>query len=311
MRYVAWVVVVCALAVFPAAGGDDESWRIAIGLHNEGVSNNDIILGTRSDGGSLPLGDVEAVEFGSELVTSYEIGHTWGSHELSVTVWNYDEDASRTVIDLSTGYLPAFGHPDNGDDFADRIDGRAQLEASAVDLAWSRTFAENDRSHWDWLIGLRAWSLEQNVELFTDLDPLTPGVFDTRVKTQSDAEGFGLVAGFGGRYDASDRVWGTADLKFGFLGGSVDTFYDEDSFGTPVLVRFEDSDRTFVQTELQLRVNFRVHRGLDAFVGYRFRQFQEAISATVFTDDYQPGAVVLQKDDVSFSGFSSGLTYRF
>ncbi len=304
-------LLVGLLAAPVVAADDDEGFHIGVQGSSVTLGNGDLILGVPVDPVEFgPGGNLVTIDFGSGTAVGGHLGWKGSQGDLTLAFWSYDEDAATTAIDPTNGFLPAFPNADFGDDFADRLDGSSNTETTIVDLIWTRPFAEADHSHWSWSIGLRSWSLEQDTLMTTDLDPGTD-TFDDQVNLHSDADGIGLVAGIGASRELHKRLTGSANVRMAFLTGSIDASNVEDAFGSILTTVLDDADRNFLQLELEAQLAIRLGAGLDLILGYEFRQFEDATTAMFFRDDVQEGALETTTSDLTFAGFTYGLSYQF
>lgn len=308
MRRTIAFLFIAALAAAPAIAGDNhEGWYIGIEGSGVAAGNADLTLATPTDGTGLPMGKALALDYGSGTAYKFLVGFRNANADCAISFWSYDED-DDLVATSADGFLNALTIPDFGFDSSDDIAARGELESSIIDLTWARPIAKGDKSSFSWILGLRSWSLEQETEVI--YDPATVGT-DARVQVQSEADGIGLVVGLGAKYDFTDRIWGSSSLRMAFLTGSMDTTLNGNEFGLVYSAMLDGADRNFRQTELDTRINFNVVAGLDLFLGYEFKQFDESSERLFYMDDIQEGAVANDVKDISFSGISAGLSYTF
>lgn len=312
MRRIGVILALTGLLFFPALAGEGHTgWHVGVEGSSVQAGNSDVLLGVpygSSEG--QPAGRLITVDFGSGTAFGAHVGRTTERGDLTLSFWNYDEDASRTAMDAVDGFLPAFPNADLGADFADRLDGISSLQATVIDLTWSRPFAKTEDSTWNWQIGLRSWQQEQETLLTTDLDPETQS-FEDQQHLDSDADGLGILVGFSGEYHFTERIFGSTNLKLAFLTGSVDVFNREDAFGEMLDTTMNSADRNFRQMDLDTRINFNVVGGLDLFIGYQFKQFDDAVTNFNYVDDVQEGLLRAATTNTSFSGISFGANFFF
>ncbi len=312
MRRIGYLCLALMVLASPAFAADDEE-GFHVGLQGSSVTlgNGDLILGVPVDPIELgPGGNLVTIDFGSGTAIGGHLGWKGSQGDLTLSFWDYDEDAATTAAESADGFLPAFPNADFGDDFADRLDGSSNTQATIVDLIWTRPFAEADESVWTWSVGVRSWSLEQNTVMTTDLDPAT-GSFDDQAHINSDASGVGLVAGIGASRKLHKRLTGSANVKAAFLTGDIDASNVEDAFGSILTTVLSDADRNFLQLELEAQLAIRLAAGLDLVLGYEFRQFEDATTSFLYPDDIQEGALDVRTSDLTFAGFTYGLAYQF
>jgi hypothetical protein len=223
-------------------------------------------------------------------------------------VWWYSQDADTTVV-WPNGLLPAFENPLFGDTFATRLDGKATLEATIEDVVWARKMGADEKWRWDFSIGLRGSRVDQESTMTDDAASLF--VFDDQVVMHSEATGIGVVGGIGGRYDFTEWMWGSASFRMAFLTGTLDVSRSETAFGVPLFTKLDCARRVFRQSELDIRLNFRVQKHVALFVGYEFKQFDESTARILVTDDVADGNVAVDRSDLAFSGFSGGAVFAF
>jgi len=306
MRRLLIVSFVAALVAAPALAGEKEGWYVGIEGSSLQSGNSDMTLAVPRNTSGYPGGDAVTLDTGSGAAYKLLVGFRNAKSDCTLSFWSYDNDD-----DLSTsstlGFLNSLPLPDFGNDFSNTLDADGSLETSLTDLTWTRPIATNDRSVFNWTLGLRAWSTEQDTRAIYDMS--TPGS-DIRIMLHNESQGAGLVAGLGAKYTLTDRVWGSTSLRMAFLTGTVDSMTTGDEFGS-TYTNGVDADRNFQQTELETRIHFNVVAGLDMFIGYEYKQFDSALEHLTFVDDVQEGSLFNDVKDLTFSGVAIGASYTF
>jgi len=320
-RTLAILALLASGAAPASAGWRDGRWTAALDGWFASPANLSldpaIEFDTRLDNG----GDVLGLDAGQAYSTRIRGGWRDGSNEntYSVSWWSWDDDASLRKIGFM---IPTLSDPFFGNVLAIRgVESAARIQARILDLTLSRRLAATKKANWQWGVGLRRATYDQEWDTdYLDIDPNTFFPFvEEMVTVDVDSKGIGMTAGVGGSYQWHKRWRTTARAQVALLRGDTDAHYtdafEERDPNVGVINLFsridrDGEDRIFKQLELEARVVYNVWRTLDVSLGYWFLDWSDVVQVDRFFDDVQ-GGPAFRREGIAFDGVVLGASYWF
>ena len=262
----------------------------------------------------VPFGTVHSVDLDESFAPRIGFGMKTGGGWLSLSWSQWDDDATAIVnaADPNVVWDTLYHADDAWDDYEGSASAMRGIDASTIDLAFSRQVFSSDKVSGRWMFGLRQASLDHmmNVE-YNDLTNLH------LVDLTSEASGFGLVGGVSGSYTINKKWFATGGFQYSFLSGDVKartvmtdtdiagTFLDNDADVTT------QEDRTFSMFGASTSLVWHPGNSMYFWVGYELTQWNDVVDTLLFPDDVSEGFIQADTTNVNFDGFTIGAAFTF
>jgi len=308
------------------AGTEDAGFFVFVEGAIANPRNTDAVVATiENPGGAVTLRPVIPV-WDNELAGRIGGGYAFGSgNRVSLTYWGFNAEQTAagsgppagTVffavgppIDATTGVAGSPGF----------YDLTTEVEASTVEAALSRVLVPDDDFHLGFTVGLRFASYrETTIGTYDEAaaGDATFGEVAYDARKENEADMVGARIGFGGRYWLTDAWSLAAGLGFSFLDGELTatsglTPSGALNAGTPgSFASVADDSRSGTIFDLDLRAvwNSESER-LSVWVGWE-QQVWEQLPLDLMRDFPGSPVPLRQRDEVVFSGYKAGLSYKF
>lgn len=303
------------LLALPAAAADEPKPGFFIGLEAKALQPSgtptDFVLVDPDDDGN-PEGSVAGVDFSNEVSPKLFLG--WVNSQggiWTLSWWNYDED-ERTSVSSGTGELwDIIYHPDESfDSFTGTAAATAGVEATVIDLTYSRQVVQNDRFSLGWMGGIRSASFDFALDALYD-DTFTQ---ETLILV-SEADGIGITGGLSGKCKLSDTWYVTGGAQYSLLTGDVDSrtvmFDNFGGIADPDANISAKRDRVLAMFDVQASIVWHPAEMWYFWAGYEFSQWTNAVDTTLFADDVNEGFTQSRSSDVTWDGFKIGAGIKF
>jgi len=247
--------------------------------------------------------------------------------QLDLGVKNGDDDFVLSYWQGKANGDGTFVAPTGGNDYyygpyADFLNqvgmsqGKSEVKAHTLDLSWIRTFVKSDKGSLAFSLGLREFKIERHMFLDQWDTSLQHMGYD---QIDATSKGFGLTAGLNGSYTFTERLWLDGGFKLAMVNGKNDFFYGETYYpsynsntANPYLmVGMDGAKATSVQMDAEVKLNMNFVAGLDGFVGYRMKSFQNVLGNDSGTTYGYENVPVFGATTVGFNGVIAGVAYRF
>lgn len=302
-----------ALAFVPALADDDMEPGFFFGIEATSLQPSggpqDYTLVDPDDTNGAPEGTIRSLEWDNEIAPRVFVG--WLDDHggmLTLTWWDYDEDASDSVTAASPMEVwDVLVSADNAfDGFAGTATAFGNVQANLIDLEYTRPLTVGDKFMTHWTGGFRMAELENSLLAAYD----NAGSVNT-VILGSEVEGFGITGGLSAYYKLSDR-WGVAGgSSYSLLAGESETLNNEFNGATIYSNITGEKDTTFSILEANLSVTWHGPEWLYVWLGWEYAQWNNASDINLFPDDIAEGFLQNSVSDVSFSGVTLGAGFKF
>jgi hypothetical protein len=313
------------LLAFPAFADDDDNNNddhdgdFFIGvearfLQPSGLPADFVLVDPDSD--DDPEGVVQSVEFSNEVSPRIVLG--WSGDDdssLALSWWSYDEQetASASAADPMELWTVLY-HPRTAFfDFEGTAVATAGVDATVIDLTYSRPAHEGDRFAMRWMAGLRQADLDFGLDV-TYSETVSINESQT-VALTSEAEGIGITGGLNGYLTLADDWFVAGGVQYSFLTGEVEAstfmFNSIDGIAAPNADVVGEEDRVIGIFDLQCSVVWHPIEDWYFWLGYEFSQWSNVVDTQLFPDDWGPGFLQTDSTDVTWDGFKLGAGYRF
>ena len=314
-----WAAIVALVLVSPAFAGDeseseDGSFFITVeGAFTTASGPGGLYTLSGEDTG-MPTGSFRSVDLGDSFAPRVSFGWKTGDGWWSLSWSQWDDDST----DISSAIAPnavwdTLYHSDNAwDEFEGTAEALRGVDASTIDLAYSRKIFGNDKFSGHWTFGLRQADLDHMMDVvYTDaIDPMTHEVGLT-----SEASGFGLFGGVSGSVNLSKKWFITGGLEYAFLSGEVDAstlMLDDDGEELNIDVDVNSSeDRVFSMLGASTSLVWHPSDPMYFWVGYELTQWNDVVDTMLFPDDVSEGFLQSDTTSISFDGFTIGAGWVF
>jgi hypothetical protein len=308
-----------ALALTLPALAQDPQFHVALsGQFGDytGPSEQLALRSYATSGPSAYNGEPVAYDMKSKTPLQLDLGVQSGDDDFVLSYWAGKAKGDGTfTADAANRYYSPYG------DFLNNLgmsNGNSEVKAHTLDISWIRTFVKNDKGSLAFSLGLREFKVERHMYL-DQWDTSAPMLHMGYDQIDATSKGFGLTAGFSGRYTFTDRVWLTGGVKLAMTNGKNDFEYQQNydpaynsGNATPYYqATLNGQKTTSVQMDSEIKVNVNFVAGFDGFIGYRMKSFQNVLgndSGSVYGYDNIPQ---FGPATVGFSGIIVGAGYRF
>ena len=300
-------------------------------------------------------GDILGIEPDSKFSGRYTLG--WKFREdighLSISYWDYSAEPSFSREGAPASYIlgeilahpyysgegyfdPAFAF-DTGR--ADAVESMAKIEATFIDVDFSKNIPSDQNFSGQWSIGLRNFKYSHAFTTTYFGDPYLrvaegePLEILDIVTEEVESDGTGPKVGFAGKYSFTKNISLYGSIDVSFIPGKIDSLYisnndleaDDpvagDEWG-PFEFRLnrKERDENFITYDLDAGFKMAIAQKLSVTFGYRLTKVENAIYRMRFAPDkdWYPGdsyanwdAFTADQKDVIFSGLYLGLAYEF
>lgn len=316
-----WAAIAALVLVSPAFAGDegeseDGSYFITVEgalTAASGPGGLYTLVGESDDG---PVGTFRSVDLDESFAPRLSFGWKMGDGWWSVSWSQWDDDST----DMATGVDPIYVwdtlyHADEAFDYYEgTAEGFRGVDASTIDLAYSRKIFSNDKFSGRWTFGLRQASLDHNLDAVYTYDD-GEGIEIHEVGLTSEASGFGLFGGVNGSYNLSKKWFVTGGFQYAFLSGEVDAstfmmYEDIEDFEIDADVNSSE-DRMFSMFGASTSLVWHPTEPLYFWVGYELTQWNDVVDTMLFPDDVSEGFAQTDTTSISFDGFVFGAGWVF
>ncbi len=241
---------------------------------------------------------------------SKENGSRW-----ALSWWDFDEDATASASATSPAELwDILYHADDAfEDFQGTADALAAVEATVIDLTYSRPAFSNDNFHARWMVGLRQANLDYGLGVLYKDDGVPPNTED--VILISEADGIGFTGGMSGAIMLSDHWFVAGGAQYSFLTGEVEAstlMFDSFSGITDPDVNVQgEEDRVIGMFDVQASLVWHPTEKWYFWLGYEFSHWTNAVDTHLFPDDVHEGFIQTDTSDVTWDGFKVGAGIQF
>ncbi len=331
-------------AAYNGYAQEDEGFFIFLDAALTTPGNTDQVVAFSNDLSGLTQGFTPlAMDWGSGVAGKFGVGYRWGASSISVSYWQFSDDESLRADGPNGGemqwtigpasyfnyygvYYPIYTFATPG-----HVDFKAELDAATFDVDFKHAVPVGDLFDLEWSVGLRYATFEEKIEGVYDVCATTgcQGVYggppfnllfgDARFDARKTNEGdmFGVKAGIGGTYFATDSLAIASQISFSVMTGEVESRSGltpsglVNSIDPPTLAVRTDDARTGNIGEID--VGLRWYLAGDRVwlsLGYR-HAFWDDIAADLLRNT--PGILTANRDrdKVTFSGPYLGLRWNF
>ncbi len=312
MRRLTAPVFVLLLTAPPALAQDGFfATADAVQLRNAGASREVVIVDPDAD---LDVeGDLRAVEAEAVTAPRVSLGYRWRSRwntPAEITFSGWRSDASGTLaVDAGAGLLWDVLTPPSL--ALAGYDGSATAtlddDATVIDLSYAQTVLADERAIVRFRAGLRHIAYETRLSA-----DYVSGISEASVRTSSALDTYGVRVAAEGALPLGAGFRLAGEISYGLLWGDVEATYTAaSSAGFPGVDVRRGRDRNIDALEGAARLEWQSRTGLGLRAGVEWARWSSAIDQITFTDDIQPGAVVVQAQDAVWYGVSLGVGYRW
>ena len=310
-RLLVGTVLCLVLAAFPVeAADDDRGWFLGVEatyLRPSGGPANYAILDP-DDSNFDVEGTIESIEIDEEIGQRVFLGYGSGNGNMwSLTWWGYDENALESVTAASpqelwnTVFDPGFLiFP-----FYGSADATLAVDATTIDLTYSRPLTNGDKFSTRWNVGLRSAEVEHMFGvIYDDLTDIY------QVALASEGEGYGFTGGLTGTLMLNDRWMLHGGSSYSVLMGDFDTMIVSTFNGGIDHNVTGEREGGFSMLEARCMIVMHPIDWLYLWLGYEYQQWNNVLETSNFRDDL---GFVLQTDisDLTFDGYTFGAGFKF
>lgn len=313
MKRIFFASALCAaLAFAPALADDDDAEGFFFGIELTSLQpsgmQQDYVLQDPDDSNSAAEGSVRAIEFDNEMAPRIFLGHMYDNGGAwAITYWDYDEDETDSVSATTpTALWDILFHADDAfDDYEGTASAALNVQATLIDIEYSRPLTQSDNFGTRWTLGFRSAELESSMGVLYD-----DGFSINTVGLASSAEGTGVTGGLNGHYKLGDRWMIGGGSSFSLLMGEIEsaTLMDDGSLIADITT---ERDATLSILEANASVIYHGPDWLYLWLGYEFAQWNNFNQTNLFPDDVAEGFVQSDTTDVSWSGWTFGAGFKF
>lgn len=330
--------VLMAAAGTTFAAYDEEGFFVFLDAALATAGNTDQVVANRIDVQGIPQTSTQVMpDWGSSPAGRFGFGYEWaGGSKVSVSYWQYDDDEQIAVEGPSGGFLnfaigPAVydtyaGVPIDNWGYPGAADFNAGIEASTVDVTFSRESDMGDFLTMEWHVGLRFATYEDRLAGTYDIcaaggcdyGSYDPGDITFDAHKTTEGEMFGARAGFRGTFFLTENLALSSDLSFSMLEGDVTSESGLTPTGlvnaptnSPTRMIGEDDHRSGNIVEFDVGIQyFILDDRLRFSLGYEHATWNGIVEDLVRNP---PGLLndLDERNSVGFSGYRLGVRYRF
>lgn len=329
------VAALLALAAAPAAAAAEEvnGWILGLelaltqpgGLDQEYAFEGDILTTPIQGRRHLLDNDPKAT---TRISAGYNFGLDLGS--LEVSYWGFDNDDSRSEAMSGYVYPTLFGYgyspseygfisPFLSSPYGVRTLAESQVQATSLDVDYSRALDVGSNFTFRWLAGLRSVTFEEEVTFEGSASDYYGYGYSITQKRHMDSSAFGVKVGGRGTFGFTKRFSLEGGLAVSLLradikGDSRQTITSTDPYD-PFTTSWRneadgDSGRGQI-LDLDLRGTW-TEGPLSIYLGYTASSWEGLVrDPNPPRSTFYPLIAGRSRDSVSFDGFNVGIIYRF
>ncbi len=321
-----------ALAAAPAAAADDEvrGWVLSLdlALTQAGGLDQEYALQTNIFASPIP-GRRHLIDNDPSATFRIRGGYNFGLDlgGLQVSYWGFDNDDRRADLMSDDVYPTLFGYGYSyygspaylSSPYGVRTLAKSSVQASSLDVDYSRALDVGGNFTFRWLAGLRTVTFEEEVTFRGTVPDYYGYDYSISQKRHIDSTAFGVKVGGTGSFGFTKRfsLEGGAALSLlqaRIKGDSRQTIASSDPYD-PFSVSWrnygkEDSGHGRI-LDLDLRGVW-TEGPLSVFLGYSASSWEGLVrDSNPPRSPFYPLVAGRSRDSVSFSGFNVGVIYRF
>lgn len=319
-KIVVWAAVAALVLVSPAFAGDEEDGKFFVTIEGAltAASGPGGLYTMYGSDESQPMGSFRSVDMDEAFAPRIAFGWKMGDGWWSIGWSQWDDDSTVTSAATDPNWLwDTLYHSDEAWDY---YEGTAEalrgVDATTIDLAYSRKIFGNDKFSGNWTFGLRQASLDHMMDvLYTEPGELEEDTETNEVVLTSEASGFGLFGGVNGSVNLSEKWFMTGGFQYAFLSGDVkaSTLMINEYFeGSDIDADVDSSeDRVFSMLGVSTSLVWHPSSSMYYWIGYELTQWNDVVDTMLFPDDVSEGYVQTDTTSISFDGFTIGAGFVF
>jgi len=327
------VLLILTAATPAAAASSDEvkGWIVGLDLALTQPGGFDQEFAFQTDLAASPVqGRRHILDNDAKATTRLSAGYNFGLGlgSLEVSYWGFDNDDSRSDLMSGEVFPTVFGYgyynfttPYLSSPYGVRTQAKSHVQATSLDVDYSRALDVGDNFTFRWLAGLRSVSFEEEVQFDGSATDSYGYGYSITQKRHMDSDAFGVKVGGRGAFGFTKRFTLEGGLALSLLqadakGDSSQTidFSNPDpdlSFAVSERNRAEGESGRGQILDLDLRGTW-TEGPLSVYLGYSASSWEGLVRdpnpprSTVY-----PTVAGRSRDSVSFNNWNVGIIYRF